>query len=181
MKTVFSLIILVFLAGCKAQNDMLIPDNWKKENPDFANQGEQEDYNAYKFFKENYKIQEFEKYKGVIKDMKDSISYNNKIINVNGNDDVKSIFTKGILYPEILCNDTLLGGIRMVTNILELKSLNPSGNSRRFSLWLYRKRMINPSVYLFELTNKNAKAETNMKEFIGGAKLTFLQRGWVIL
>jgi hypothetical protein len=39
----------------------------------------------------------------------------------------------------------------------------------------------NPTVYFFELTNKNATATTDLITFINGAKLTFFDEGWVII
>lgn len=181
MKTVCSLIVLIILIGCKTKRDNIIPENWKKENPYFVNQGEVEDYNAYRIFKENYKSQSFQRFEGNVKNMTDSIAYNESVMALNCNDNLKGIFKNGLLYPEILCSDTLFGSIGRVTNIKELKLLNPTGKVKRFSLWLFRKRMHNPSVYLFELTNDEAKNDMSMEEFIDGAQLTFFTYGWLII
>lgn len=181
MKAISSLIVLIILIGCKVQSNNAVPENWKKENPYFINQGEVEDYNAYKIFKENYKVQRFQRFEGNVKNMTDSIAYNESVMVLNCNDNLKAIFKNGLLYPEILCSDTLFGGIRRVTNIKELKLLNPSRKVKRFSLWLFRKRMHNPSVYLFELTNDEAKNDMSIEEFIDGAQLTFFSYGWLII
>lgn len=52
---------------------------------------------------------------------------------------------------------------------------------KRFSFWLSRKKIMNPEIYYFELTNENATKETSMEAFIRGARLSILREGGVIL
>lgn len=46
--------------------------------------------------------------------------------------------------------------------------------ARRFKLWKYDRRYVNPTAFYFELTNEKADRETDLKTFIKGAKLTFM-------
>ena len=40
---------------------------------------------------------------------------------------------------------------------------------------------MNPEVYFIELINENATEKTELNTFINGAKLTFVQKGWLII
>lgn len=67
------------------------------------------------------------------------------------------------------------------SNFEELYYLEDSFNKKRFTFWLSRKRIMNPTVYYFELTNDIATKETSIVDFIKGAKLTVLREGEVII
>ncbi|RZK54777.1 MAG: hypothetical protein EOO91_15310 [Pedobacter sp.] len=78
--------------------------------------------------------------------------------------------------------DNLLGTNNLsFSNFEELYYLEDSFNKKRFTFWLSRKRIMNPTVYYFELTNDIATKETSIEDFIKGAKLTVLREGEVVI
>lgn len=66
-------------------------------------------------------------------------------------------------------------------NFEELYYLEDTFNKKRFTFWLSRKNLMNPTVYYFELTNDIATKETSIEDFIKGANLTVLREGEVII
>lgn len=175
-------------------------DSIKRINPaNITTQRENERYWAQEIFDKKYETQRFEKYKGTITALSSKyFSYDGNII-IAGliEEDYKIVFEKGIIYPAIFAgfndgrvfkvekkpdsvykdlsyilsrNDSLGVGI-----MEELKFLNPSVKVKRYSLYLSRPNFMNPSMYVFELTNDNATSITDLKTFLIGAKLTFLK------
>lgn len=182
MKSIASLIILIILIGCKAKTDISIPDNWKKENPDFANQGEAEEYYSWKHFRDEYKKQSYKRYEGTITKSENGIVYANDTLRVFCGKELKHIFTSGIIYPEIIRKNGIKGRISSITNVEELTFLESSPKVKRFRMWLSDGVIANPIVYLFELTNEKANGKNfTTVEFIQGSKLTFLKQGWLII
>jgi hypothetical protein len=171
----------------------------------FANQGEQEDYWAEKLFHEKYKKENYKRYTGDIKVIdKNHIRFGNKILQGYFSPELKSIFTQGIFYPQIITGDSvslkksnkeisaMTDGQRVfykmnqndtlvIGEFEELKFLSKSPTIRRFRYWVYRKWSANPQVYFIELTNTGADKSTDMETFIKGATLTFVKEGWIIM
>jgi hypothetical protein len=68
-----------------------------------------------------------------------------------------------------------------LSNIEELSFLSQSPKLKRFRMWVYRGRLINPIVYFFELRNDEATETTSLSDFIKGSRLSFVQEAWVII
>lgn len=206
MRYLIIITILIFTFGCKSQRNEIIAVPTSDLKPPFQNQGEQENYWAQEVFKNDYKKLKYDKYSGKIENIdNEKFIYNNKNFTLYGvNDTLVKIFSKGILYPQLISGynseprktkqelDTLSTSARFIyeylrsdnltiTNLEELKFLSNTPKVKRFRIWLRRPKSANPQVYLFELTNKNADSKTHLKEFIENSELTFLKEGWIII
>jgi hypothetical protein len=155
---------------------------------EFKNQGEQENAWTKTFFLDKYEKQTFELFKGTIKKIDEShIQYDNIILELNITNAVfKTIFTRGIFYPQILIgnvdpNEIVGNGNFRISNFTEVNNVNNSPTSRRFKFWLFTKGMANPKVFFIELTNELATENTNLETFISNSKLTFAKGGWMII
>lgn len=200
------LIILTFNFSCIAQKSEVKDKSNTELKPPFNTQGEQEDYWAQEFFKKEYKKFPYEIYSGEIKELDGTnFIYENKSFEIYDiNESLKIIFSKGILYPQLisgfsteprksdkeldsLTNSELYfyelsrGDNLIITDLEEMKFLSNSPKIKRFRFWLNNPNSVNPQVYLFELTNEKASKETDLKDFIENSKLTFLKEGWIIL
>lgn len=143
--------------------------------PKFENQGEQEVYWARQFFKREYKEQKFERFKGTIISVDDTIVFLKDTLSIFNTDaELKAIFLNGILYP------ALIGGNR-ISDIEELKTADLPPQKKRFALLLYHKLFLNPTKCFFELKNEQATASTGLTEFIKNANLTFFKLGWIMI
>jgi len=175
-------------------------DSTKRINPaNIITQGENERYWAQEIFDKNYSPQLFERYKGTIILINETtFRYDESIIIAHFIEkEYRAIFEKGILYPAIFGgyndgrilelpqvpdsvrskpfysfsrNDSLYVGI-----MESLMFLNPSDKIKRFKLYLSRPGVMNPSMYVFELTNDTANKTTDLVSFINGARLTFFK------
>lgn len=134
---------------------------------------------------------QYKRYAGVIlRDGDYTFSYGKESIVVYGlKEDLTGLFTSGILHPYIGYNEPepapdtlrLQGNVALplvkfhVTKMDNVKELNCGRKSykvRRFSFWLYQERLVNPTEYYFELTNKKANSKTSLTDFVKGAQLT---------
>jgi len=206
MRYLILILILISTFCCKSQRYEIITLPNSDIKPPFRNQGEQENYWAQEAFKNDYKKLKYDKYSGEIENIdNEKFIYDNKNFNVYGvNDTLIRIFSKGILYPQLISGynsaprktkqefDTLTTSDRLIyeyvrsdnltiTNLEELTFLSNSPKVKRFRLWIQRPKSANPQVYLFELTNGNADKKTDLKEFIENSQLTFLKEGWIII
>lgn len=174
--------ILLSPFASKAQKDSFII------RTSFVNQGQQEDYWAEKFFYEKYQKEVYQKYVGQVH------KYNNTtfgfdrtvILLLNYPKKLTSLFKTGLLYPSLFIGSTYYQDTLKIDALEELQFLKLPPTKKRFRLWLYPKGpkgmlILNPNVYLFELTNEHASTETNLETFLQTATLTFLKKGWRIL
>lgn len=166
------------------------------------NTGELEDCWAIKVFKNEYQKRDFNKYDGHIVEIRSNVLKYDKqyFIIVDAKESIKTIFELGIIYPTLVDewynyskkNDSTItnkpksfnlfkGDSLYIANVEEMKFLNPSPQIKRFRFWLYRDGFMNPTVYLFELENKEATKNTGLSGFIEGAKLTFINKGWLVM
>jgi len=198
------ILIILFVSICTFQTKAQSKDTFVVRTQ-FANQGEQEDYWAEKFFYEKYKKENYKRFAGEIKVIdKNHIRFGNKILRGYFSPELKSIFTQGIFYPQIITGDSvapkksneelikMTDGQRVFYNMTEndtlvigefkeLKFLSKSHTVKRFRFWEYQEWSANPQVYFIELTNTVADKSTEMETFIKGATLTFVKGGWVIM
>jgi hypothetical protein len=154
----------------------------------FKNQGEQEIAWTVTFFKEKYAKQTFEKFKGAITEINENqIRYEDFVLQIYiENQDLKTIFTKGIFYPQIFTGngkpEELVGnGEYRITSFKQLNFPDIYPKSRRFMFWLFTKDIANPSVYFIELTNEEATINMDIRTFISNSKLTFAKGGRIII
>lgn len=200
------LIILTFNLSCITQKSEVTDKSNTELKPPFTTQGEQEDYWAQEFFKKEYKKFPYEIYSGEIKEFDETkFIYKNKSFQIYDiNESLKIIFSKGILYPQLISGftteprksdkelDSLTNSERyfydlsrgdnlIITELEEIQFLSNSPKIKRFRFWLNRPNSANPQVYLFELIIEKANKNTDLKEFIENSKLTFLKEGWIIL
>ena len=162
-------------------------------------QGQQEQYWAQEIFDKKYTPQGFELYKGAIKILTETtFDYDKSFISANFVEkEYKILFEKGIFYPAIFAgyndgrileppqlSDSIKKGSiynffrtdSLFVGILEdLEFLNLSPKIKRFKLYLSRSGLMNPSMYIFELTNEKATRKTSLLSFVTDAKLTFLK------
>jgi len=118
--------------------------------------------------------------------------------------ELKSIFTLGIFYPQIITGDSVYkkksedelskmtitqkvfynmtkNDTLFIGELEELKFLSKDPTIKRFRFWEYRKGFANPVVYFFELTNSSADKTTSLELFIKGASLSFVKKGGIII
>jgi len=81
---------------------LILVTSAKATEPDFKNQGEQEDYWAEELFKKDHNEQHYQRYKGPIIINGDTFGYSDKVLTVYTTPELKAIFEKGLFYPEII-------------------------------------------------------------------------------
>lgn len=203
MKIFLTILFLIFAIVCQSQVSSKKTDELK---PPFKNQGEQEKYWAQELFKKEYKKTTYKVYSGkIVKTDTSKFTYDNKFFKVGyANKSLELIFTKGILYPQLISGYTTeprksekeldslskteryfyemsRGDQLYISNLKELPFLSNSPKVKRFRFWLSRPKSANPQVFLFELTNEKATNDTDLKTFLEHAKLTFLKAGWIVI
>lgn len=172
----------------------------KSKPPEFETQGEQEAYWAKELFESFYIKQKYPVFKGTlsIKDEK-YFAFNGQVLIVSTNAaELKSIFSKGIFYPQIITGDCPTqkpdSGDKQnkvvelfscdsltISSIEELKFPNTSIKQKRFRFYLWRNGLANPQLQMIELTNDKAKKNITLADFIKGAHLTFYKAGSILI
>ena len=159
--------------------------NVENETPVFENQGAKEKYDIQQIFRNNYRKQSYDKYTGkiIIKNTKDSslISFDSIYIRLNLKDKenkYKKIFMSGLLLHQLPVywwkKDTL-----SIRGFEYLDYTNNLPTQRRYSFLVFNGHLMNPSLILIELTNKNSNLNTDFDKFIRGAKLTYFLNAWL--
>ncbi len=144
------------------------------------------------------KKEHFENFNGKITIVnKNTIKYDDRVIEIwNADSLIMLIFEKGILHPEIVVGDFPIktksqldsltedqkilynltrSDSSIVSNIESVTLGDESSKIKRFKILAWKKSLLNPSLYYFELTNENANDKTDFKTFILGAKLTIFK------
>ncbi|WP_316787723.1 hypothetical protein [Pedobacter frigoris] len=202
-KILVFIVIVAFSLKVNAQKKdktVKLQDEKIKLESEADTQGELEIIWSEKLFKEHYIRQHYPKFKGVISKYGDSILFDRDLVEVDDSTGkMQLIFETGIFYPGIISgelntskkplhvdqykNSPALLFIRtdslMVSGFDEIKVSNGNIKSKRFRFLLWRKGLMNPSVCFIELTNNKAKASADFKTFVGHAKLTFFEEGWI--
>ena len=130
-----------------------------------------------RFFRTNYHETHFNKYEGRLEF---EFERNDTIIRLDSieisfsskNSDYLELFKNRLIPSDVLYTDTLKEV--SVCCFEQFDYLKTKKTARRFKLWKYDGRFVNPTAFYFELTNENADRETDLKTFIEGAKLTFM-------
>jgi len=69
----------------------------------------------------------------------------------------------------------------IITDFKEQKNFSKSPKVRVFEFLLFYKGFANPIEYTIELTNHDATSETNLENFINGARLTLVMKGSILI
>jgi hypothetical protein len=142
----------------------------------------QDDTDAREHFRNHYRSTEYSRYDGTVTavqqpDLVNFIYGHTDTLRLSDTNAVfYQLFTQGILYPSVT-GDRLC----FITNLKPLPVDCAFPHRRRFTFWHYIPGYLNPDVYLFELTNPHATAQTNLQSFFQGAELTFIELGWTVL
>jgi len=181
VKFIFFIILSMLFVNCKPLSKGQTVKSYP--TPNFSSQEEQENSSAQQFFEKHYVKTEYPKFIGEIKysdggfqfGKKDFVFYSN-----SENNEHKLIFQKGLLYPGVLHIDTM-----KMCCIEELTCFPHNPKIKRFKFIMSEKigsvYMMNPSAYLFELTNEDVDQYVTWETFIENAKLTFIKRGWTLI
>lgn len=172
----------------------------------FKNREERENDSATELFEKEYEKQRYDTFEGKIRVIdSNTILFDDKTLHGDLPPEYLSIFTEGLLYPQLLLGNadnnpvkpdseislmdekekfayiTSRNDTMKVYGFEELKFLRPSAKIKRFRFRYYRQGFTNPTIYFIELTNEKADADTDNETFIKGAMLTFLKDGWIMV
>jgi len=197
LTTIILSFIVAFSSFCQEYDE----DPCIAEKGEKGTQGEKEDQWSRKLIRKEYSKTDYSIYSGVITVLNDdTIKYNDEILIVtNTCKDLKLVFQKGILYPEIIKGpvpihrgivtkqelDSLV--LQSKTDSLEIsdfeefKFIKHTSGTKFFRFWLYRIGLVNPTVCFIALYNETADRKTDLVTFINGSRLTFFTKGWVVL
>ena len=115
---------------------------------------------------------------------KDTIKFGSSCIIIYDTDlEIKKLFELGLVFPDLIYGASTRGDkyefkatfgtdTLSISNVKELHFPNQRPDTKSFSFLLWRKNMANPSLYLFELTNKTANPKTPIRTFVEKAKIT---------
>jgi hypothetical protein len=179
---IITLILLATCTSCRYSWTIEKLNNRYSLVRDFKNQGEQEDYWTRRAFKKEYKKMSFNTYEGGISITKTeggiNIKFDSALISLSDNDSIFSqLFTSRLIQPEILGCNSLEGHGILINELSDIETKH----KKRFSLWVWQPNCMNPQVVLIEIYNRNCNSKKKLREFITGAKLTFVYHGWVII
>lgn len=167
--------------------------------------GQKENINSFAqdAFESEYKKRRFKRFnKNRIKTINDvTIKFGKKILIIHyANKSIKQIFEKGIFNPDVVFGKRTTGSFELTLlmpdgqekphsfsgndslllhGIEEMKELNPNPQTKRYIFWLYRKEVVNPTEYYFEIYNKKASEDSTMEEFLKNAYMTFYYKGTI--
>lgn len=155
----------------------------KGHAPALGTEGERQAHDLQQLFRDHYTPQTYPLFEGPITRMAlGSYRFGSFIMRMDSlPDGMRGLLSRGLLYPGLL--GPVFGSIDTLSidNIVELKGLSPFPQIRRFSCWVFNRRMANPTWYVFELTNKHGTTDMDMASFIGDARLTFLYQVSIII
>jgi len=143
-----------------------------------SNNGGFEKYEINQFFKTQYSRQFYPRFEGSItiksKNALTLLQFDTDSIYLSNNcGEFKLIMTLGLLSPQ------MLKASKEKTNTVccfeELTYLKSPATKKRMKFLVFEDNMMNPFVYLLELTNENANKLTDTDSFIRGSQVTFLK------
>jgi hypothetical protein len=151
--------------------------------PISAPEDEREAREAQQVFRDHYKAESYALFKGHITQIDDGAyrldSFTMRIDTLYSG--MTGLLSRGLLYPRLLTPLAGSSGNFSIKNLHELKRVGSLTHVRRFSCWVFVSRMLNPTWYVFELTNNRATADMDMATFLHGARLTFLYQASIII
>jgi hypothetical protein len=126
----------------------------------------------------------FSKFTGQLSFSEDSIKYDSSLIIIrNTKNELIDIFKQGLLFPNLIYGASTHGDkfeiiisknadTLTISDVTELNIPNQNPGSKTFSFLRWQKHFANPSLYIFELTNKNSNSKTPIGTFIKNARIT---------
>ena len=169
-------------------------------------QGQQEEKWAKDIFNKHAKIHDYPIFTGQITKLdSNSFKFDEKTLIVYDlSDGLKILLKNGIFYPNIIIGnhvavikskqqlDSLSDSQKVFYNMSrtdslrisdfeELKSLSKSPKQKRFKFYLYSFGIMNPTIYYIELTNEKATKDSNLLEFMKGCRVTYIEKGSILL
>ena len=130
----------------------------------------------------------FPKFTGLTVISKDTIKFDCSCIIIHDTaPEIKKIFEHGLVFPDLIYGASTRGDkfefkksfgadTLSISDVKELHFLNQKPDTKCFSFLLWQRstypRILNPSLYLFELTNEKEKSQSPNKVFIQKAKVT---------
>ena len=148
----------------------------------FAPEDSREANEAQQVFRDHYHLQSYPRFTGSITRI-DAGTYrlDSSTMRIDtGYAGMMGLISRGLLYPSLLTFASSTGH-GSITNLYELKRVAALPYVRRFSCWVYVSRILNPTWYVFELTNDKAPSDTDMATFVRDARLTFLYQVSIII
>ena len=169
-------------------------------------QGQQEEKWANDIFNNRIKSHDYPKFTGQITKLdSNSFKFDEKTLIVDDlSEGLKVLLENGIFYPNIIVGNSIaviktkqqLDSLSVSQKVLynmfrtdslrisdfeELKSLSKSPKKKRFKFYLYSLGFMNPMIYYIELTNENATEDFKPVEFIKGCRVTYIEKGSILL
>lgn len=154
-------------------------------------------------FKTEYKKKNYKKFEGKITPKDTQVQFDDKIIFYDKSDKtIASLLKEGIIYPQLLTDYQMqkfldettdktqkrflklqkdpragfdVNNVKL-TSVKELSFANSNAKAKRFKITFKDNRIGSTILYLIELTNKSAKEDTSLDEFIKGSNLTYLDQ-----
>jgi hypothetical protein len=155
----------------------------KGHAPTFATEGDWEAHEIVELFRHHYKRQTYSLFGGMITLVAPgTYRFDSLIMRMSSTPEgMMGLLSRGLLYPGVL--DPIFGSIDTlsIVNIIELKALSKLPQVRWFSCWVFSGRRLEPTWYIFELTNKYGTTDMDMANFIQNARLTFLYQAGIII
>ena len=155
----------------------------KGHTPTFTTEGERQAYELQQLFRDHYKPQSYPLFDGPVTHTAPGVyKYGSFIMRMDSlSGEMAGLLSRGIIYPGLL--GSLLGSTDTlsISHIVELHGLSSSPQKRRFSCLVFNQQMANPTLYVFELTNREGTADTDMTIFIRDARLTFLHQVGILI
>ncbi|WEK70557.1 MAG: hypothetical protein P0Y62_03170 [Candidatus Chryseobacterium colombiense] len=161
------------------------------------------DQSIIQHFKTEYKKKNYKKFEGKINVKDTQVLFDDKVIFYDKSDKITAyILQHGLIYPQLLTDyqmEKFLAETRdktqkrflklqkdpragfdvnnvKLTNTKELTFANSSPKAKRFKLTFKDNRINSTIIYLIELTNKSAKENTPLEDFIKESTLTYLDQ-----
>ncbi|MCA6066099.1 hypothetical protein JI747_002845 [Chryseobacterium sp. RG1] len=154
-------------------------------------------------FKTEYKKKNYKKFEGKITVKDTQVQFDDKIIYYDKSDKtIASVLKEGLIYPQLLTDYQMekflvettdktqkrflklqkdprasfdVNNVNL-TNIKELSFADSNPKAKRFKITFKDNRINSTILYFIELTNKSAKENTPLNEFVAGSSLTYLKQ-----
>jgi len=126
----------------------------------------------------------FPKFTGLTSVSKDTIKFGSSVIVIRGSKpEVVNVFELGLVFPDLIYGASTMGNsyenrrtysadTLSISDVTELHFPIQRPDTKSFSFLLWHRNIANPSLYLFELTSKEANFKTTLNVFIEKAKVT---------
>ena len=127
----------------------------------------------------------FVQFDGEVIQRGDTFNYDFSAIKLSDTSQISTMILKsGLINPRLILSASTDGRyvfssvdkkvitLLSISNIVELKLESAEPHTKTFSFFIWPQGMLNPSQYLFQLTNNTIKQTADMESFIKGARIT---------